>query len=127
MAEYTAQWRYASSYGRFDEGDTVSLEEERAAIINRDSPGVLVLVPGAQVPDAEGRVMSGPPHDRAMTGAETTTRAQRLTVTVTDPEEVDATEAAKKLAAQNGVDLSDVTGSGVGGRITKGDVEKALE
>jgi pyruvate/2-oxoglutarate dehydrogenase complex dihydrolipoamide acyltransferase (E2) component len=38
---------------------------------------------------------------------------------------VNATESAVKLAAEEGVDLADVVGSGVGGRITYRDVQAA--
>lgn len=38
----------------------------------------------------------------------------------------DATEAAIKIAIAYGVDLSEVEGSGSGGRITKWDVERYL-
>ena len=41
--------------------------------------------------------------------------------------EVRASPLAKKLAAQNGVDLSMITGSGPGGRITEGDVTAYAE
>jgi pyruvate/2-oxoglutarate dehydrogenase complex dihydrolipoamide acyltransferase (E2) component len=37
--------------------------------------------------------------------------------------EVDATESAKTYAAEKGIDLSQVTGSGSGGTITKADVQ----
>lgn len=40
--------------------------------------------------------------------------------------EVDATDAARELAEENGVSLADVEGSGEGGRVTKGDVEAYL-
>lgn len=40
---------------------------------------------------------------------------------------VDATRGAVTLAAQSGIDLADVVGSGFGGRILKSDVEMALE
>lgn len=43
-----------------------------------------------------------------------------------DDAEDDATESAVELAEANGLDLSTVEGSGAGGRITKGDVEAAL-
>lgn len=42
-------------------------------------------------------------------------------------EEVDATDAAEKLAAELGVDIAKVQGTGQDGRITKGDVEAAAE
>lgn len=37
-----------------------------------------------------------------------------------------ATDAAVKLAAEHGIDLADVVGTGADGRITKGDVEAHL-
>ena len=42
-------------------------------------------------------------------------------------EEVDATEAAIELANELGVDLSEVEGSGIEGRITKPDIEAFLQ
>jgi len=43
-----------------------------------------------------------------------------------EPEEPNATSAAAELAAESGVDLSEVEGSGKDGKITKPDVEAAL-
>ena len=40
--------------------------------------------------------------------------------------EIDATDAARKLAEDEGLDLGAVTGTGVGGRITVDDVRGAL-
>lgn len=40
-------------------------------------------------------------------------------------DEPDATDAARELAQDEGVDLATVKGTGEGGRITKGDVQKA--
>lgn len=37
-----------------------------------------------------------------------------------------ATDGAKKLAASESIDLADVTGTGAQGRVTQGDVEKAV-
>lgn len=42
-------------------------------------------------------------------------------------EDISTTGAAAELAAELGVDLSQVEGTGKGGRITKSDVEKASE
>lgn len=43
---------------------------------------------------------------------------------VTDDDgDVEATSAARELAAERGIDLSDVEGSGSGGKVTKSDVE----
>jgi pyruvate dehydrogenase E2 component (dihydrolipoamide acetyltransferase) len=39
----------------------------------------------------------------------------------------DATDSARELASEAGLDLSSVQGTGADGRITKGDVEKALQ
>lgn len=41
--------------------------------------------------------------------------------------EPDATDAAAELAAEAGIDLADVKGTGEGGRVLKGDVEVAIE
>jgi len=49
---------------------------------------------------------------------------EALTVSTDD---VDATEAAVKLAEEHGVDLTKIEGSGKDGRITKGDVEALLQ
>lgn len=38
----------------------------------------------------------------------------------------DATDTAKELAEEHGIDLSTVTGTGADGKITKADVEKAV-
>ena len=40
-------------------------------------------------------------------------------------DEIDATDAAKELAAEEDVDLASVEGTGSDGRITKGDVQEA--
>ena len=40
--------------------------------------------------------------------------------------EINITDAARKLAEEHGIDLAGLEGSGAGGRILKGDVEKAI-
>jgi len=39
---------------------------------------------------------------------------------------IDATDSARKFAAEHNINLADVAGSGVDGRITKADVESHL-
>lgn len=43
-----------------------------------------------------------------------------------EPGEVDATDAARELAASHGIDLSRVRGSGESGRVLKADVETLI-
>ncbi len=43
------------------------------------------------------------------------------------PDDLNATQGAVEAAAEHGVDISTVTGTGAGGRITKADVEAAAE
>lgn len=40
--------------------------------------------------------------------------------------EIDITDAARTLAEEHGLDLAQIAGSGAGGRILKGDVQKAI-
>jgi large subunit ribosomal protein L21 len=44
-----------------------------------------------------------------------------------EPSAVDATETARSLAEENGIDLSTLEGSGKGGRILKSDVAKVIK
>lgn len=43
--------------------------------------------------------------------------------TTANPVKANATDAAIALAEERGIDLADVTGTGAGGKITKGDIE----
>lgn len=57
--DYIAQWNYVSSYGGpWKKGDLVELKPEDAALINNDSPGVLVLAEEAE-PEAEAEPEEG--------------------------------------------------------------------
>lgn len=66
MTQYTVQWNYHSGIGGpWAEGETVELDEERAAAINRDSPGVLVevgVVDDAPIPEARDRMVKKAKH-----------------------------------------------------------------
>ncbi len=48
-------------------------------------------------------------------------------VAPSETKSADATDGASELAQAEGVDLTTVTGSGAGGRVTKSDVEKAAK
>lgn len=48
-------------------------------------------------------------------------------VSVPDPEKIDATAAARKLAASLCIDLASVEGTGSGGRIIKSDVQAFVQ
>lgn len=43
----------------------------------------------------------------------------------TDAETIDATDGARKAAAELGIDLAEIEGTGAEGRVTKADVEHA--
>ncbi len=124
--EYIAQWRYRSNLGRFAENDVVICSEEEAAHFNRDSPGVLVLKPEPVVAASssfnppvtvEGRALEGPPQDRMFRKDDLENRA----------EVPEVTPAAEKLAEDNDIDLAEVEGSGVDGKIVVGDIKKLVE
>ena len=60
MQQYTFTQRYRSSYGEGDTGDEVTLTDDQAADINRDSPGTLVAVT---------RAVEHAPNNRQVTAA----------------------------------------------------------
>ena len=116
MKEYQFQWRYFSSLGTGDEGDILQLTQEQADAFNRDSPGVLKPhVPDEPAKVVAGRAMTGPPADRMVVPGTVSNRT------------VEATDAAAKLAKENGIDLATVTGTGAGGKVIKSDVEALIE
>jgi hypothetical protein len=72
MKRYIIKHDYQSHRGRFTAGQVVELDDEFAAWLNRDSRGVLELVPPsipapepiAPAPEPETRVLETPPRDR---------------------------------------------------------------
>lgn len=62
----------------------------------------------------ENKAKSGPPADKALPKAPS------------NKAEIDATDAARALAEEHGLELGAVSGTGTAGRVTKGDVENAL-
>ncbi len=76
MAKYTYQWRYSSGLGSGNIGDEVEYDDELAAQINNDSPGV--LVPSDAKPkkaEAETKAVDEAPNDRMV--KEATKRGDR--------------------------------------------------
>lgn len=122
---YVAQWNYRSSYGQFAKGDVLVIEPEEAAQFNQDSPGVLAPEESTSAvsPAVEGRAGSTP-QDRMFHGQGAQNRAAGAESAEAP---VEATEAAEKLAEEEGVDLEEVEGTGQDGRVLVADVEAAAE
>lgn len=58
--------------------------------------------------------------------AETAVASTVVASTVVEVTVFNATDSARQLAAEHDINLADLTGTGVDGRITKGDVELAI-
>lgn len=130
-----------------DEGDTVEKGEVIAevetdkATVEMEAPdaGVLLSIvvgAGERVPVFTTVAYIGEEGEEVPTGdgaAEEAPAAEEPAVEAADVEEapsdedIKATPVARRLADEEGVDLSRVTGTGSSGRITKDDVQKALE
>jgi pyruvate/2-oxoglutarate dehydrogenase complex dihydrolipoamide acyltransferase (E2) component len=108
----------------------------------RTLEGFTYEIGGHDVPDETGRSLlsnfpavckqvTGGPEDVPPPIEETESEGQggevmsssESTNTPAPTEEINATIAAIELAEQEGIDLSNITGTGSGGRITKADVE----
>lgn len=87
-----------------------SKKEEAAAVVEE-----VVVVEEAPVVEAE---VAAPVEEAA--------EAEAAAPEAEAVAEIDITDAARKLAEENGIDLAGLEGSGAGGRILKGDVEKAI-
>lgn len=83
------------------------------------SRGARILVPEVAVP---GIVDAKPPYGVVVEDQDAVPR----TAAVTQGLDIEATEGARDLAEEAGVDLRVVKGTGEDGRITKGDVRAAI-
>lgn len=106
----------------FDEGTITEIRIQEGA--KAEIGGVLAVLDGA------GSDASAPAQAAAPAAAEAPAAAAAAPTQVPAPQPSDgarvkASPLARKVAAELGVDLSGVTGTGAAGRIVKGDVEKA--
>ena len=74
------------------------------------------------IPEVEDTPPPTPEATQTTTAPSPSTRPRRATTG-----RVRASPAARKLASEHGIDLSELSGSGPGGAITTGDVERAVE
>ena len=69
MKRYIVQRYYHSDYATYQAGDVIELDDDTAAWLNRDSPGVIaeVVPPEPEPvpePEPETRIAAAPPADR---------------------------------------------------------------
>lgn len=100
------------------EGEIVDLSAV-LAIIGADGESIDDIAPAAEEKAAVAQ--QGEPE------ADTTGDDDTTSTTVSVPDEVKATPVAKRVAAENDIALSGISGSGPGGQITKDDVLAMLE
>jgi pyruvate/2-oxoglutarate dehydrogenase complex dihydrolipoamide acyltransferase (E2) component len=77
---------------------------------------------GKLMPLEDGHPFEGLPDDHPVAISE-----DYAAGAVEAPAEIDATDEAKELADEEGIDLASIEGSGKDGRITKNDVQRAIE
>ncbi|MSP60636.1 MAG: pyruvate dehydrogenase complex dihydrolipoamide acetyltransferase [Myxococcales bacterium] len=103
------------------EGDTVKLGAP-VAILGEPGEVAATATPGVRLPlplAGEGRGEGGAPTEIK---PEVTTKIERTTAQAEDTGRVRSSPLARKIAAERGVDLRSVAGSGPGGRIVQRDV-----
>jgi pyruvate dehydrogenase E2 component (dihydrolipoamide acetyltransferase) len=111
------------------DGETVQIGQKLALLLGKgEKPGAATPSQAVSTPEPAAKQ---PAKDGAPGAAET--RAQKDQIAAAPPIEpqagdrVKASPLAKKLAADSGVDLGGVQGSGPGGRIVRADVEAAAQ
>lgn len=107
------------------EAETAGIVRHTVAAGTTLPPGAVVgyiLSPGEAMP--EGAASAGPPAASAAAPV-TITAAQVAAPAVGEGGRVLASPAARRLAAEAGLDVSTIVGTGPGGRVTESDVEAA--
>lgn len=90
----------------------------------------LIVADGESLSDEEIATLLAPPEPVAATGVATTgftSPRERRTAVRDAGGRINASPAAKKLAAELGVDLAEVGATGPGGRVTSDDVQRAAD
>ncbi len=72
----------------------------------------------------ETKALGGPPENKASRSVSGITPSSSSAAKPSGPQ---ASPQARQLATEQGIDLATVTGTGVGGMITAGDVRQAIE
>ena len=103
---------------------TAASQPATTSVAPTPQPTVVAQAPTTSAPVTPAQVKPAPVAPTIPTPAQVAPRVTPVTKTILDDSYV--TPIVRKLAAENGVDLSRVKGSGVGGRIRKEDVLAAI-
>ncbi|MEX2581160.1 MAG: 2-oxoglutarate dehydrogenase complex dihydrolipoyllysine-residue succinyltransferase [Verrucomicrobiales bacterium] len=106
------------------EGDELDIGAAVASIEEGEAPGDGGGEVGKDESDSEAAPTEGAPTEAAPTEAAPTSGEASAEKAATE-EDVKATPVAKKIAADEGIDLASLSGSGAGGKVTKADVVAA--
>src|SRR6516162_3782014 len=115
------------------DGEKVQIGQKLAVLLGKgEKPGAVTPSPAAPAPAPElaTPAVKQPAKDGAPGAAETRAEKDQTAVPSIEAQPGDRVKAsplAKKLAADSGVDLGRVQGSGPGGRIVRADVEAAAQ
>jgi pyruvate dehydrogenase E2 component (dihydrolipoamide acetyltransferase) len=114
------------------DGEKVQIGQKLALLLGKgEKPGASMPSQAVPTPEPAAPAAKQPAKDGAPGAAETRVEKDRTATTPSiEPQAGDRVKAsplAKKLAADSGVDLGRVQGSGPGGRIVRADVEAAAQ
>ncbi len=102
---------------------------EQGAVVPVGSPIAIIAAPGekvSDVPDQPPAEKPAAPAEEAGSAAQAPAESQPGAEPAGEDGRLKASPLAKKVAEQSGVDLSQVKGTGPGGRIVRKDIEAAL-